>query len=420
MMSSADSEDSCLPSKTRSSKIEDNYLKELNEELKLRKQELLEILKPLENKNNLLLQKLMSNLEEKQNSLQIMRQIMAGKGSDDESSVMELIKEAEEMKQNLERKNKMLRNEMEMLWNKTLDTEEYSDQLKTPQIKNTADSQDAEVLQPPLSPRKIKSELETCELKEIKKEKKQRKMEWVRCQDPVNIYQNDFHGKVMELRIGALKNYQKSNDLKLSLYLQQNSGPKQTFFNLPGAQGTMATTTIGRATTSRNDSNSEQKKDTNRKDEAGREPSFVAHSGLCYISPPSAPTQLSEPPPGSLAPSGGPSVVARRGPTSPCFPSALQRAVLRPGQPDRGADPQRRARQGIASVWGSAEEAFRSRAHPFRVLPANRALLARPETLHGLSQAGPLLPAPSTRQQSSLLPSLSTSYTPRGVAPPQS
>ena len=50
----------------RSSKLDDNYLKELNEDLKLRKQELLEILKPLEDKNNLLFQKLMSNLEEKQ------------------------------------------------------------------------------------------------------------------------------------------------------------------------------------------------------------------------------------------------------------------------------------------------------------------------------------------------------------------
>ena len=46
----------------RSSKLDDNYLKDL----KLRKQELLEILKPLEDKNNLLFQKLMSNLEEKQ------------------------------------------------------------------------------------------------------------------------------------------------------------------------------------------------------------------------------------------------------------------------------------------------------------------------------------------------------------------
>jgi hypothetical protein len=50
----------------RNSKIYDNYLKEMNEDLKLRKQELLEMLKPLEDKNNLLLQKVMANLEEKQ------------------------------------------------------------------------------------------------------------------------------------------------------------------------------------------------------------------------------------------------------------------------------------------------------------------------------------------------------------------
>uniref|UniRef100_I3LYQ9 Coiled-coil domain containing 196 n=1 Tax=Ictidomys tridecemlineatus TaxID=43179 RepID=I3LYQ9_ICTTR len=140
MTSGANSSGSYLSSK-RSSKIDDNYLKELNEDLKLRKQELLDMLKPLENKNNLLLQKLMSNLEEKQKSLQIMRQIMAGKGCD-ESSVMDLIKEAEEMKQNLERKNKMLRKEMELLWNKTLETEELRDQQKTPQIKTRADLHD--------------------------------------------------------------------------------------------------------------------------------------------------------------------------------------------------------------------------------------------------------------------------------------
>lgn len=50
----------------RGTKIDDNYLKELNEDLKLRKQELLEMLKPLKDKNNILFQKLMSNLEEKQ------------------------------------------------------------------------------------------------------------------------------------------------------------------------------------------------------------------------------------------------------------------------------------------------------------------------------------------------------------------
>nr|XP_040131830.1 putative coiled-coil domain-containing protein 196 isoform X2 [Ictidomys tridecemlineatus] len=211
MTSGANSSGSYLSSK-RSSKIDDNYLKELNEDLKLRKQELLDMLKPLENKNNLLLQKLMSNLEEKQKSLQIMRQIMAGKGCD-ESSVMDLIKEAEEMKQNL-----------------TLETEELRDQQKTPQIKTRADLHDG-------------------------KEKQQRKMEWVKYQEQANTLQNDFHGKVIELRIEALKNYQKANELKLSLYLQQNFAPKQTFLNLPGFQGSKGTTTMGRTTTGRNELN---------------------------------------------------------------------------------------------------------------------------------------------------------------------
>uniref|UniRef100_A0A8D2D5S1 Coiled-coil domain containing 196 n=1 Tax=Sciurus vulgaris TaxID=55149 RepID=A0A8D2D5S1_SCIVU len=256
MTSGANSSGSYLSSK-RSSKIEDNYLKELNEDLKLRKQELLEMLKPLENKNNLLFQKLMSNLEEKQRSLQIMRQIMAGKGCD-ESSVMELIKEAEEMKQNLERKNKMLRKEMELLWNKTLETEELRDQQKAPQIKTRADLQDGKAPKFPSSSSKIKDELEILfaeKVKEIRKEKQQRKMEWVKYQEQANILQNDFHGKVIELRIEALKNYQKANELKLSLYLQQNFAPKQTFLNLPGSQGSKGTTTMGRATTGRNELN---------------------------------------------------------------------------------------------------------------------------------------------------------------------
>ncbi|XP_025299505.1 putative coiled-coil domain-containing protein 196 isoform X6 [Canis lupus baileyi] len=176
MASGSNPSGSYLPSKTRyysshrCSKIDDNYLKELNEDLKLRKQELLEMLKPLEDKNNLLFQKLMSNLEEKQRSLQIMRQIMAGKGSE-ESSVVELIKEAEEMKQNLERKNKMLWKEMEMLWNKTFDTEDLGDQQKAPQIKNKADLQDGKVLKTPSLLKKTKNELEICaeKLKEKRK-----------------------------------------------------------------------------------------------------------------------------------------------------------------------------------------------------------------------------------------------------------
>ncbi|XP_050653023.1 putative coiled-coil domain-containing protein 196 isoform X3 [Macaca thibetana thibetana] len=238
MTSGANSPGSYLPSKIRSSKIDDNYLKELNEDLMLRKQELLEMLKPLEDKNNLLFQKLMSNLEEKQRSLQIMRQIMAGKGCE-ESSVMELLKEAEEMKQNL-----------------TFEAEELSDQQKAPQIKNKADLQDGKAPKSPSSPRKTESELEKSfaeKVKDIRKEKQQRKMEWVKYQEQNNILQNDFHGKVIKLRIEALKNYQKANDLKLSLYLQQNSEPIQAFLNLPGSQGTMGTTTMDRVTTGRNE-----------------------------------------------------------------------------------------------------------------------------------------------------------------------
>ncbi|XP_018864910.3 putative coiled-coil domain-containing protein 196 isoform X2 [Gorilla gorilla gorilla] len=238
MTSGANSSGCYLPSKIRSSKIDDNYLKELNEDLKLRKQELLEMLKPLEDKNNLLFQKLMSNLEEKQRSLQIMRQIMAGKGCE-ESSVMELLKEAEKMKQNL-----------------TFETEELSDQQKAPQTKNKADLQDGKAPKSPSSPRKTESELEKSfaeKVKEIRKEKQQRKMEWVKYQEQNNILQNDFHGKVIELRIEALKNYQKANDLKLSLYLQQNFEPMQAFLNLPGSQGTMGITTMDRVTTGRNE-----------------------------------------------------------------------------------------------------------------------------------------------------------------------
>ncbi|XP_030710324.2 putative coiled-coil domain-containing protein 196 [Globicephala melas] len=257
MSSASNSPGSYLSSKTRSPKIDDNYLKELSEDLKLRKQELLEMLKPLEDKNKLLFQKLMSNLEERQRSLQIMRQIMAGKGNG-ESSVIELIKEAEETKQNLERKNKMLRKEMEMLWNKTFSTEELSDQQKTLQIKNKADLQDRKAPQTPSSSRKTKNELETLyaeKVKEIRKEKQQRKMEWVRYQEQANFIQNDFNGQVIKLRIEALKNYQKHNDLKLSLYIQQNFEPKQAFFNLPGSRGTMDTATMSRATTGKSESN---------------------------------------------------------------------------------------------------------------------------------------------------------------------
>ncbi|EGW02216.1 Uncharacterized protein C14orf53 [Cricetulus griseus] len=173
MTSGTNSSGSCFSSK-KNSKIDDNYLRELNEDLQLRKQELLEMLKPLEDKNTLLFQKLMGNLEEKQRSLQIMRQIMSGKGCD-ESSVMELIKEAEDMKQNL-----------------TFESQELQDQQKALPTKPKADLKDGK---------------------------------------------NGFHGKVIELRIESLRNYQKANDLKLSLYLQHNFEPKQGVFNLLRPQG---------------------------------------------------------------------------------------------------------------------------------------------------------------------------------------
>lgn len=59
-----------------------------------------------------------------------------------------------------------------------------------------------------------------------------------------------------------------------------------------------------------------------------------------------------------------------------------------------------------------------SRAHPLRVLPANRALLARPERSPVRVRRGRLLPALSTLRRALTPPSLSTSFTPRRVAPP--
>ncbi|XP_076777016.1 coiled-coil domain-containing protein 196 [Arvicanthis niloticus] len=235
MTSDTNSSESGLSSK-KNSKIYDNYLKELNEDLKLRKQELLEMLKPLEEKNNLLLQKVMANLEEKQRSLQIMRQIMAGRGYD-ESSVMELIKEAEEMKQNL-----------------TFESEELHDQQKALPTKSKADMQDRKGQKSPVSLWKAKSEPETSDVDkvgDIRKENQQRKIKWAKYEEQPNILQNGFHDKVMELKIEALKNYQKTNDFKLSLYLQHNFEPKQGALNLLRPQGKIGTRTTARATTNR-------------------------------------------------------------------------------------------------------------------------------------------------------------------------
>ncbi|XP_038621857.1 putative coiled-coil domain-containing protein 196 [Tachyglossus aculeatus] len=114
-------------------------LKELNDDLKKKKQELKEMLSPLEGENGILFQKLMINLEEKQRSLQIMARIVAGKEDDSDDPLihsLEMIEEAELLKQNLEKRNEMLRKEMEMLWSKDHQQDEYSDLLKQLLHKN--------------------------------------------------------------------------------------------------------------------------------------------------------------------------------------------------------------------------------------------------------------------------------------------
>ncbi|XP_068938511.1 putative coiled-coil domain-containing protein 196 [Petaurus breviceps papuanus] len=197
MSSGTNSSTSFLNSKIRSSRTQDNYLKELNEDLKIRKQELVEMLKPLEEKNGTLLQNLMTNLEEKQKSLQIMRQIMAGKGGDsDDTIVLEMIKEAEELKQNLEKKNKLLRREMDLLWNKQAIEDDYRMRQKAMLLKGKAEMQ-------------------------ALKERLQRDKEQVTFQVETDDVQ-ELHSKVIEEKIEALSKPQKTNDLKLLHYLKQN------------------------------------------------------------------------------------------------------------------------------------------------------------------------------------------------------
>ncbi|XP_007660954.1 putative coiled-coil domain-containing protein 196 [Ornithorhynchus anatinus] len=120
------------------------HLKELNDDLKKKKQELKEMLSPLEAEKDILFQQLMINLEEKQRSLQIMARIMAGKGDDSEDSLihsLENIKEAELLKQSLEKRNEMLWKEMETLWSKDYQQDEFSDLLKQLLHKNKEEMQ---------------------------------------------------------------------------------------------------------------------------------------------------------------------------------------------------------------------------------------------------------------------------------------
>ncbi|XP_020860409.1 coiled-coil domain-containing protein 196 [Phascolarctos cinereus] len=197
MTSGTNPSTSYLNSRIRNSRKQNNYLKELNEDLKIRKRELVEMLKPLEEKNGTLLQNLMTNLEEKQKSLQIMRQIMTGKGGDsDDTIVLEMIKEAEELKQNLEKKNKLLQREMELLSNKQAIEDEYRMRQKAMLLKGKAEMQ-------------------------ALKERLQRDKEQVIFQVETDDVQ-ELHSKVIEEKIEALTKPQKANDLQLLHYLRQN------------------------------------------------------------------------------------------------------------------------------------------------------------------------------------------------------
>lgn len=89
-----------------------------------------------------------------------------------------------------------------------------------------------------------------------------------------------------------------------------------------------------------------------------------------------------------------------------------------PQQPPGVAD-KRRARQEIASVWSSAEAAFTSRAHP-RSPNQSRATRAPRSVRRFCSGCAGSFPRPALGTELLLLPSLATSSTIRGVAPPLS
>uniref|UniRef100_A0A4X2MAH1 Coiled-coil domain containing 196 n=1 Tax=Vombatus ursinus TaxID=29139 RepID=A0A4X2MAH1_VOMUR len=203
MTSGTSSSTSYLNSRIRNSRKQDNYLKELNEDLKIRKQELVEMLKPLEEKNGTLLQNLMTNLEEKQKSLQIMRQIMTGKGGDsDDTIVLEMIKEAEELKQNLVRGTGVGK-QYPGKGSEAIE-DEYRMQQKAMLLKGKAEMQalKASVLY-------------------------------------ADQNSQELHSKVIEEKIEALTKPQKANDLQLLHYLRQNLEIPQEkrFLNLQIAYG---------------------------------------------------------------------------------------------------------------------------------------------------------------------------------------
>lgn len=136
------------------------------------------------------------------------------------------------------------------------------------------------------------------------------------------------------------------------------------------------------------------------------------------------PTRLPKPPPGSLAPSRGRSAASggfEEWPQVLITPSqtrAGERSAAQPSRPE--APPAPRGSAGDCFCLALAEAAFGSRAHrAASSQPIRR--YSRVPSVPRPPRAGPVRcdPLPAFRDRLSLLPSLSTSSTPRGVAPPR-
>lgn len=167
-----------------------------------------------------------------------------------------------------------------------------------------------------------------------------------------------------------------------------------------------------------------------REDEAGQETSSSKAHGTFSITVAAVlpPTQLSKLPPGSLVPSRGRSAASggfEEWPQvlTPSQTGAGERSAAQPSRPEAPSAPRRAAPRGSAGdcfCLALAEAAFGSRAHrAASSQPIRR--YSRVPSVPRPPRAGPVRsdPLPAFRDRLSLLPSLSTSSTPRGVAPPR-
>ncbi|XP_074092201.1 coiled-coil domain-containing protein 196 isoform X2 [Macrotis lagotis] len=125
-----------------------------------------------------------------------MRQILAEKGCDsDDTLVLEMIKEAEDLKRNLEKKNKLLRREMEMQRNQQATEDEFRMQQKAMLLRGKAEMQ------------KLKERL-------------QRDNQPVIPEEEVDDIQ-ELHRRVIEEKIDILTKPKKANDMQLFYNLKQ-------------------------------------------------------------------------------------------------------------------------------------------------------------------------------------------------------